>query len=64
MSSSVNRRRFCPDIATMPPQSVAPTRMGFALTTLGFASLEGAFYAYVQSTAPVARRSCVCDATR
>ncbi len=38
--------------------------MGFALTTLGFLSLEGAFYAYVQSTAPVARRSYVRDARR
>ena len=46
-----------------PPQSAARA-MGFALTTLGFLSLEGAFYAYVQSTAPVARRSCVRDARR
>ena len=40
-------------------------RMGFWFTTLAFAALEGVFYAYVQGSAPAARRSCVTrDATR
>ena len=40
--------------------------MGFWFTTLAFAALEGVFYAYVQGSAPAARRSCVTrrDATR
>ncbi|ABO97007.1 F-ATPase family transporter: protons (vacuolar) [Ostreococcus lucimarinus CCE9901] len=31
--------------------------MGFWFTTLAFAALEGVFYAYVQGSAPAARRS-------
>jgi hypothetical protein len=39
--------------------------MGFWTTTLAFCALEGAFYGYIQTSAPAHRRSCVnVDAIR